>query len=125
MTLGSLRWSSLREQLRTSLWFTPVAVTVTCAGAALGLVQLDHALSSDFAGWYVYGGRADGAREVESFLRECMAEETAASKEIDRNGVPHRFGAFAWRTARIDAFTSGIVPLGVPSRNSTTANSMT
>jgi uncharacterized membrane protein len=72
MTLGFLRWSSLREQLRTSLWLTPVGVTVTCAGAALGLVQLDHALSSDFAGWYVYGGRADGARELLSTIASSM-----------------------------------------------------
>lgn len=67
-----LRWSSLREQLSTSLWFTPVGATVTCAGAALGLVQLDRALSSDFAGWYVYGGRADGARELLSTIASSM-----------------------------------------------------
>jgi uncharacterized membrane protein len=72
MTLGFLRWSSLREQLRTSLWPTPVGVTVTCASAALGLVQLDRAVSSDFAGWYVYGGRADGARELLSTIASSM-----------------------------------------------------
>jgi uncharacterized membrane protein len=72
MTLGLLRWSSLREQLRTSLWLTPVGVTLTCAGAALGLVQLDRALSSDFAGWYVYGGQADGARELLSTIASSM-----------------------------------------------------
>jgi uncharacterized membrane protein len=72
MTLGSLRWSSLREQLRTSLWPTPVGVTLVCAGAAFGLVQLDRALSSDFAGWYVYGGRADGARELLSTIASSM-----------------------------------------------------
>ena len=72
VTLGFLRWSSLREYFRTSLWPTPVGVTAVCAGAALGLVRLDHALSSDFAGWYVYGGRADGARELLSTIASSM-----------------------------------------------------
>jgi uncharacterized membrane protein len=72
MTLGFLRWSSLREQLSTSLWITPVGVTIACAGAALGLVQLDRVLSSDFAGWYVYGGQADGARELLSTIASSM-----------------------------------------------------
>ncbi|MDF3066988.1 MAG: hypothetical protein K0R38_2589 [Polyangiaceae bacterium] len=72
MTRASLRWSSLREQLRTSLWPTPVGVTVACAGAALGLARLDHQLSSDFAAWYSYGGRAAGARELLSTIASSM-----------------------------------------------------
>lgn len=72
VTFRSLRWSSLREQLRTSLWVTPVGVSLVCMGACLGLVQLDHALSSDFTGWYVYSGRADGARALLSTIASSM-----------------------------------------------------
>jgi uncharacterized membrane protein len=83
MVWGRLRaashWAALRDGLQTSLWFIPVAYTSTGAGLAVGLLRLDSALAAKDGvytqgknAWFLYGGEADGARELLSTIASSL-----------------------------------------------------
>jgi hypothetical protein len=67
-----LSWAALRDRLRTSLWLVPVGFSILAAGLALGLVEVDEELAPDTSGWFLYGGQADGARELLSTTASSM-----------------------------------------------------
>lgn len=73
------RWAALRDGLQTSLWFVPVAYTSTGLGLAVGLLRLDSALAAKNGlygknpdAWFLYGGEADGARELLSTIASSL-----------------------------------------------------
>jgi len=70
--LPNLSWAALRDRLRTSLWLVPVGFSILAAGLALGLVEVDEELAPDTSGWFLYGGQADGARELLSTIASSM-----------------------------------------------------
>ena len=69
---AGLRWASLVERLRTNLWIVPVSYSTTAALLAIGLVRLDGKLSREGSAWFLYGGQADGARELLSTIASSM-----------------------------------------------------
>ena len=65
-----LRLIKLRDSLADSFWFLPAVMALLAAGAALGMVALDHVVSARWVksiGW-VWSGGADGARAVLSVV---------------------------------------------------------
>jgi uncharacterized membrane protein len=69
LTIG---WTSLIERLRTSLWMVPVGYSAAGILLALALVRLDERRSRDSSAWFLYGGQADGARELLSTIASSM-----------------------------------------------------
>jgi uncharacterized membrane protein len=63
---------SLRERLRSSLWFVPAVFAVAAIGLALLLLTIDDALADDTDVFFLYGGTAEGARSVLSTIAQSM-----------------------------------------------------
>lgn len=63
---------SLRERLRSSLWFVPALFAVAAIGLALLLLTVDEALARDADLFFLYGGTAEGARSVLSTIAQSM-----------------------------------------------------
>ena len=64
---------SLRERLRTSLWFVPTVFAIGAGLLAVGLLALDRALvgrAPDLL--FAFGGTPDGARSVLSAIAQSM-----------------------------------------------------
>ncbi|MEO6995174.1 MAG: DUF2254 domain-containing protein [Lacunisphaera sp.] len=65
-----LQLIKIRDALANSFWFLPAVIACIAAGAAFGIVAVDHALGSEWAdhtGW-IWSGGADGARSVLSVI---------------------------------------------------------
>jgi uncharacterized membrane protein len=65
-----LRFLKIYDLLADSFWFLPSVMALLAAGAALGLVAIDHAIGSAWVkniGW-VWSGGPDGARGVLSVI---------------------------------------------------------
>ena len=63
---------SIRERLRSSLWFVPSLFAVAAIGLALLLLTVDEALTGDSDVFFLYGGTAEGARSVLSTIAQSM-----------------------------------------------------
>ncbi|HET9846532.1 MAG TPA: DUF2254 domain-containing protein [Nitrospira sp.] len=60
-------FSWLWDRLRSSLWLIPSLLLTGAVGLALGMLWIDHNQVGDNTGgdlWWLYGGGAEGAREV-------------------------------------------------------------
>ncbi|HUG29488.1 MAG TPA: DUF2254 domain-containing protein [Candidatus Limnocylindria bacterium] len=66
------RLQSLREHVRTSLWFMPALFALGAVLLAFILLNVDRQLSSTASFLVVYGGGADGARGVLSTIAQSM-----------------------------------------------------
>ncbi len=65
-----LQLIKIRDVLANSFWFLPAVIALMAAGAAFGIVAVDHALGAkwaDHTGW-IWSGGADGARSVLSVI---------------------------------------------------------
>jgi uncharacterized membrane protein len=62
----SIRIQSILDELQSSLWFVPTLMVVFAIGLAVGLLQLDTALSPEEIGleWLAFGGGASAARSI-------------------------------------------------------------
>ena len=65
-----LRLLKLRDSLAGSFWFLPTVIAFFAAGAALGLVALDHLVGEAWVRnlGFVWSGGAEGARSVLSVV---------------------------------------------------------
>lgn len=63
---------NLREHLRNSLWFLPAVLVLLCVTLAIGLLSLDTMFSRRFDSRLVFGGGAEGAREVMGTISGSM-----------------------------------------------------
>lgn len=66
------RWTALRNRLQTSLWVVPFAYTGGAALLAAALLRFDTVSEFDDKAWFLYGGHADGARELLSTIASSM-----------------------------------------------------
>jgi uncharacterized membrane protein len=78
-----LRIRYLWDALTTTLWFVPAFMMLVSVALALGMMQLDRQLpgSPDGIG-LVYGGTADGAREVLAVIAGSMVSVAALTFSI-------------------------------------------
>ncbi len=72
---GVLRLATLREYLRSSLWFIPLVFAAAAIALAAILLTIDSHLSSGPDA--VYGGTAEGARSILSTIAQSMLSFTA------------------------------------------------
>ena len=66
------RWAALRDKLQTSLWVVPFAYTGGASLLAAALLRFDTVSDIDDKAWFLYGGHADGARELLSTIASSM-----------------------------------------------------
>jgi uncharacterized membrane protein len=68
-----VRIKTFWEDLTSSLWFVPAAMTAAATALAFGMAGLDRRTKGGYEAWYfLYSGGADGAREVLSIIAGSM-----------------------------------------------------
>ena len=66
------RLQSIREHIRVSLWFLPAIFALGAGLVAFILLNLDRHLSREATLFFLYGGTAEGARNVLSTIAQSM-----------------------------------------------------
>lgn len=67
-----LRFHSLAERLRASLWFTPVLCVAAACVLALVFNRVDRYVEQEQTSWFLFGGGADGARSLLSTIAASL-----------------------------------------------------